>query len=77
MKAYKCDICGGLFAKANKPILPPRPSSTRKLMIAFDGVSLSSADICPNCLKVISDTVRMLSPLEEKNDESETSSSEC
>lgn len=77
MKAYKCDICGKLFADRPIPILPPRPSSERRLMIAFDGMSLSTADICPVCLKVISDTVRMLAPLEEELDESETSSSEC
>lgn len=67
MKAYKCDICGKLFVDKSTPTL------VNGLIVAN---FYSPADLCPNCLEALRDTVYKLSPTEE-NDEPETSSSEC
>ena len=69
MKAYKCDICGVLFADRLHPTLPD------DLMIVRTG--LSSVDICAGCLETLRNTVSDLSRVTEENDEFKTSSGEC
>ena len=69
MKAYKCDICGSLFANRLHPTLP------NDLMVV--GMGLGSADICAGCLEILRSTVSELSLVTEENDEFKTSSGEC
>lgn len=69
MKAYKCDICGVLFADRLHPTLP------NDLMIVGSG--LKSVDICAGCLEILRNTVDELSLVTEENNEFKTSSSEC
>lgn len=67
MKAYKCDICGNLFVKRLTPTL------SNGLMI----VGAEAADLCAGCLETLRNTVNILSPMTEENNESKTSSGEC
>ena len=69
MKAYKCDICGALFADRLHPTLP------NGLMIV--GTGLGSVDICAGCLEMLRHTVCELSLVTEENNEFKTSSSKC
>ena len=71
MKAYKCDICGNLFASRSR-LCPTLPNG---LMIV--GTGLGAADICAGCLEILRKTVGDLSLVTEENNESKTSSSEC
>lgn len=71
MRAYKCDICGVLFAKKLCPTLP------NGLMIVGKGLGLTEADICAGCLETLRNTVSDLSLVTEENNEFKTSSGEC
>lgn len=69
MKAYKCDICGVLFANRLHPTL------SNGLLITTTG--LGSADLCAGCLEILRSTVNDLSLVTEEDNEFKTSSGEC
>ncbi len=73
MKAYKCDICGGLFEEEDRCA----PTSSTKycglLLVHMGGLA---TDICPSCLEKFRNFIKELSP-EEEPDEPEASSGEC